>query len=79
MGAGHIITDTMYMAYVENMAAGDEAEKAVISTASEALAAVYDFIKIKFVPDKIWWIFLSFNEWESFINIIFFYLLFSKI
>ena len=40
------------MAYVEDMAAGDEAEKAVIYfDCPEALAAVYDFIKIKFVPE----------------------------
>ena len=67
-GAGHIITYTLYMAYVENMAAGDEAEKAVIYfDCPEALATVYDFIKIKFVPDKnMHGFFFPFNEWELF-------------
>ena len=56
------------MAYVENMAAGDEAEKAVIYfDCPEALATVYDFIKIKFVPDKnMHGFFFPFNEWELF-------------
>ena len=46
------------------MMAGDEAEKAVIYfDCPEALAAVYNFIKIKFVPDKnMHGFFFPFNE-----------------
>ena len=55
-------------AAVAKVAAGDEAEKAVIYfDCPEALTAVYDFIKIKFIPDKNMHGFLfPFNEWELF-------------
>ena len=60
--------DALDMTDVEDMAFGGETEYTVVLFhGPEALTAVYDFIKIKFIPDKNMHGFLfPFNEWELF-------------